>query len=168
MKDASSFPSSKALDLTIKYEPTPSAIGRAYSNIGTAYQSMGDLDRAEEHYDLALSQAIHGSDSVGQAREYGNIGNVLNVRKMLEKAISRFTEVLGPSTDEATVTTALDNRGCAYYEWAESKMTALEKSSPNKDIPSGGIVFRLHGSKAVSLEHRARVVTDSIYKLYKQ
>ena len=42
----------------------------------------------------------------------------------------------------------------------ESKMIVLEKSSPNKDIPSGGIVVRLHGSKAVSLEHRAWVVID--------
>ena len=77
---------------------------------------MGDLDRAEEHYDLALSQVIYGNDSVGQAKEYGDIGNVFIVRKMFDKSIPCFTEVLGPSTDVATVTTSLDNRGCAYYE----------------------------------------------------
>ena len=169
MKDKALFHLQKALDLTVKYEPTPSAIGRAYNNIGTAYQSMGDLDKAEEHYDLALSQAIYGNDPAGQARVYGNIGNIFIVRKMFEKAIPHYSEVLRLSTDEATVTTALHNRGCAYYEWAESKMIALEKSSSStKDLPASLIVVRIHGSKAVSHEHSPRIVIDSVYKLYKQ
>ena len=169
MKDKALFHLHKALDLTVKYEPTPSAIGRAYNNIGTAYQSMGDLDKAEEHYDLALSQAIYGNDPAGQARVYGNIGNIFIVRKMFEKAIPHYSEVLRLSTDEATVTTALHNRGCAYYELAESKMVALEKSSSStKDLPASHIVVRIHGSKTVSQEHSPRIVINSVYKLYKQ
>ena len=169
MKDKALFHLQKALDLTVKYEPTPSAIGRAYNNIGTSYQSMGDLDKAEEHYDLALSQAIYGNDPAGQARVYGNIGNIFIVRKMFEKAIPHYSEVLRLSSDEATVTTALHNRGCAYYEWAESKMIALEKSSSlNRNLPAGCIVFRIHGSKAESHEHSPRIVINSVYKLYKQ
>ena len=167
-KDKALFHLQKALDLTVKYEPTPSAIGRAYNNIGTAYQSMGDLDKAEEHYDLALSQAIYGNDPAGQARVYGNIGNIFIVRKMFEKAIPHYSEVLRLSTDEATVTTALHNRGCAYYEWAESKMIALEKSSAERNLSNGHIIFRIHGSKTVSHEHSPRIVIDSVYKLYKQ
>ena len=168
MKDKALFHLQKALDLAVKYEPTPSAIGRAYNNIGTAYQSMGDLDKAEEHYDLALSQAIYGNDPAGQARVYGNIADNYIVRKMFEKAIPHYTEVLRLSTDEAAVTGALFNRGCAYYEWAESKMIALEKSSSNNNLPACGIIFRIHGSKAVSHEHSPRIVIDSVYKLYKQ
>ena len=169
MKDKALFHLQKALDLTVKYEPTQSAIVRAYNNIGTAYQSMGDLDKAEEHYDLALSQAIYGNDPAGQARVYGNIGNIFIIRKMFEKAIPHYSEVLRLSSDEATVTTALHNRGCAYYEWAESKMIALEKShSSTKDLPVGQTVFRIHCSKTVSHEHSPPIVIDSIYKLYKQ
>ena len=129
MKGKALYNLQKALDLTVKYEPTPAAIGRAYNNIGTVFQSMGDLDKAEEHYDLALSQAIYGNDPAGQARVYGNIGNIFIVRKMFKKAILHYSKALRLSTDEFTISTALHNRGCAYYEWAESKMVALEKSS---------------------------------------
>ena len=45
---------------------------------------MGDLDKAEEYYDLALSQAVYGDDKPGQARVYGNIGIVYMLRKNYE------------------------------------------------------------------------------------
>ena len=110
----------KSLDLAIEYEQTPQAIGRTYNNLGTAYQSMNDLDKAEEYYDLALSQAIYGNDIPGQARVYGNIGNVYMLRKNYERAIPHYSEVLRLSSDPSTVSTARHNRGCAYYEWATS------------------------------------------------
>ena len=47
------FHLNKHLNLTLQYEPTPQAIGRAFNNLGTAYQSIGDLDKAQENYDLA-------------------------------------------------------------------------------------------------------------------
>ena len=110
----------KSLELAVEYEQTPQAIGRTYNNLGTAYQSMNDLDKAEEYYDLALSQAIYGNDIPGQARVYGNIGNVHMLRKNYEKAIPHYSEVLRLSSDPSTVSTARHNRGCAYYEWATS------------------------------------------------
>ena len=110
----------KSLDLAVEYETTPQAIGRTYNNLGTAYQSMGDLDKAEEYYDLALSQAVYGNDIPGQARVYGNIGNVYMLRKNYERAIPHYGEVLHLSSDPSTISTARHNRGCAYYEWATS------------------------------------------------
>ena len=62
------------------------------------YQSMGDLDKAEEHYDIALSQAIYGNDPAGQARVYGNIGSIFILRKMFEKAIPHCTIKYYPQT----------------------------------------------------------------------
>ena len=158
----------KALELTIKYVSTPAAIGQAYNNVGVAYQSMGDLDNAEQQYNLALRQAISSNDPSGINRVHGNIGNLLTAKKMFEKAISYYTKVIDLSTDETTVTAALNNRGCAYYEWAESKMSTLEKFTSNENLPAQHIVFRIHGSKTVSHEHSPRIVIDSIYKLYKQ
>ena len=108
----------KSLDLAAEYEQTPQAIGRTYNNLGTAYQSMNNLDKAEEYYDLALSQAIYGNDIAGQARVYGNIGNVHMLRKNYERAIPHYGEVLRLSKDPSTISTAQHNRGCAYYEWA--------------------------------------------------
>jgi CHAT domain-containing protein/tetratricopeptide (TPR) repeat protein len=119
-KDEALFNLHKSLDLATEYERTPQAIGRTYNNLGTAYQSINDLDKAEEYYDLALSQAVYGNDNAGQARVYGNIGNVHMLRKNYERAIPHYGEVLQLSKDAATISTARHNRGCAYYEWATS------------------------------------------------
>ena len=110
----------EALELAVKYETTPQAIGRTYNNLGTAYQSMNDLDKAEEYYDLALSQAVYGNDAGGQARVYGNFGNVLMLKKEYDRAIVHYTEAYNLSNDRATKTTALHNRGCASYEKGEA------------------------------------------------
>ena len=119
-KDEALYHLHKSLDLAVEYERTPQAIGRTYNNLGTAYQSLNNLDKAEEYYEDAKNQAIYGDDSAGQARVYGNIGNVHMLRKNYERAIPHYSEVLRLSKDPATVSTAQHNRGCAYYEWATS------------------------------------------------
>ena len=150
----------KALDLTVEHEPTPQAIGRAYNNLGTAYQALNELDKAEEKYDLALSQAIYGNDLPGQARVYGNIGNVLMLRKDYDRAVPHYTEVLRLSRDRSTVSTAFHNRGCSYYEWAESKKATL----PQK------VRFSLHGTdfENCEVEHQPsfKSLPNSILKYY--
>ena len=126
----------QALELTIKHEPSPQAIGRAYNNLGTAYQSLNELEKAEEYYDLALSQAIYGMDLGGQARVYGNYGNLLMLQKKFERAIVHYSEALSITADRSTRSTAHHNRGCAHYEKAETtkkRMQAVAK--PNDDNP---------------------------------
>ena len=151
----------KSLDLTVEHEPTPQAIGRTYNNLGTAFQSLGELDKAQDHYDLALSQAIYGNDLPGQARVYGNIGNVLMLRKKYSDAIPHYGEVLKLSKDRSTLSTAHHNRGCAYYEWAETKM----------DEPASSVMtYHIHGP---DFEHgpastRPRVVTEAVGEYYRR
>ena len=157
----------KALDLTVKHEPTPQAISRAYNNLGTAHQALNELDKAEENYDLALGQSIYGNDIPGQARVYGNIGNVLMLRKDYERSIPHYTEVLHLSKDRSTVSTAFHNRGCSYYEWAESKKETLfqkDASSVKKDQ------FFLNGPdfKDCEGEHQPPLLPNSILKYYQQ
>ena len=110
----------EALDLAIEYEQTPQAIGRAYNNLGTVYRSMNDLDKAEEYYDLALRQAIYGNDAGGQARVYGNLGNVLMLKKEHERAIVHYTKAYNLSRDSSTKMSTLLNRGCAYCQIGET------------------------------------------------
>ena len=157
----------KALDLTVKHEPTPQAISRAYNNLGTAHQALNELDKAEENYDLALGQSIYGNDIPGQARVYGNIGNVLMLRKDYERSIPHYTEVLHLSKDRSTVSTAFHNRGCSYYEWAESKKETLfpkDASSVKKDQ------FFLNGPdfKGCEGKHQPPLLPNSILKYYQQ
>uniref|UniRef100_A0A1X7T6K1 CHAT domain-containing protein n=1 Tax=Amphimedon queenslandica TaxID=400682 RepID=A0A1X7T6K1_AMPQE len=110
-----------SLDLTLDHDFDPSSISRALNNLGTAYQSLNELDKAELYFDQALSQAIYASDVVGQARAYGNIGNVYMLLKDFLKAIPHYTEVLRLSRDRSTVYVAYHNRGCALFELAEKK-----------------------------------------------
>ena len=145
----------KSLDLAMEYERTPQAIGRTYNNLGTAYQSMNDLDKAEEYYDLALSQAVYGNDIAGQARVYGNIGNVHMLRKNYEQAIPYYSKVISPSTDPSILTTAQHNRGCSYYE----KATMLGPSEPQQP--------RYHGPDCV-VESCLSHVPYTARKLYRQ
>ena len=154
----------KALDLTVKHEPTPQAISRAYNNLGTAHQALNELDRAEEYYDLALGQSIYGNDIPGQARVYGNIGNVLMLRKDYERSIPHYTEVLHLSKDQSTVSTAFHNRGCSYYEWAESKKETLFPSSVKKDQ----FFLNGHDFKHCEGEHQPPLLPNSILKFYQQ
>jgi CHAT domain-containing protein/tetratricopeptide (TPR) repeat protein len=119
----------KSLELTVQYEPSPQAIGRAYNNLGTAYQSLNELEKAQEYYDLALSQAIYGMDIGGQARVFGNYGNLLMLQKKYESAITHYSEALSITTDRSTRSTAHHNRGCAFYEKAETRQRRLLEAS---------------------------------------
>ena len=110
-----------SLELTLDHDPDPSSISRALNNLGTAYQSLNELDKAEVYFDQALSQAIYANDLIGQARAYGNIGNVYMLLKDFLKAIPHYTEVLRLSRDRSTVYVAYHNRGCALFELAEKK-----------------------------------------------
>ncbi|XP_019853064.1 PREDICTED: tetratricopeptide repeat protein 28-like [Amphimedon queenslandica] len=110
-----------SLDLTLEHDFDPSSISRALNNLGTAYQSLNELDKTEIYFDQALSQAIYANDVVAQARAYGNIGNVYMLLKDFLKAIPHYTEVLRLSRDRSTVYVAYHNRGCALFELAEKK-----------------------------------------------
>ena len=180
-KDKALYHLQKSLELTLVYEPIPQAIYLAYNNLGTAYQSMGDLDKAQEHYDHALSQSVYDNDRAGQARVYGNMGNVLVLRKKYEEAVPHYTEVLLLSKDRSTLSKAHHKRGCAYYEWGETKMeerygehVGLKDTSDDSKQQDGvtkstvmKAKYYVHGPdfKDVSL-FQPRKVTSDIAKYY--
>ena len=155
----------QSLDYAVQYEQTPQAIGRVYNNIGTAFQALDQLEKAEEYYDLSLSQAIYGSDANGQARVYGNIANLLMLRKQYHRAVPHFSEVLTLTKDRITVSTVHHNRGIAYFEWAESK-----KSTLLNKIAYVMPVFLIHcaDDKASDCDHAPPNIPSSILKYYKQ
>ena len=158
----------KALDMAVDYETTPTAIGRAYNNLGTAFQSLSELVKAEEYYDLALAQAIYGNDISGQARVYGNIGNLQMLNKQYDRAVPHYTEVMRLSNDKATITTAHHNRGCAYYDWAEKKKKNAIVRASNK--ASTGFKVSLHGRDFERCEetYRPLIIHESVQKYYLQ
>ena len=171
-----------ALELTLKHEPTPVAIGRAYNNLGTAHQALNELDKAQEFYDLSLAQAIYGGDAAGQARVYGNIGNLQMILKNYDGSIAHYTETLNTTRDKGTKGTALHNRGCAWYEKAESAkrrhFSLVSSSSSSNTVSSAsptetGKYYTLtyHGTeveRAVEEEHRLPDLPPTITRYYQR
>ena len=49
--------------------------GRAYGNLGNAYQGLGDFKQAIEYHMLHLTIAKEVGDRAGEGRAYGNLGN---------------------------------------------------------------------------------------------
>ena len=155
----------KSLELTIIYEPTPSAISRALNNLGTAYQALSKLDEAESYYDEALSQAIFGNDLIGQARAYGNIGNLYMLQKNQERAIPHYSEVLRLSKDRSTVYVDYHNRGCAFFDLAEKRKREQFINCPRREYQ-----YIAWGPNTSDLEckHYQDELEDNIVQLYKQ
>ena len=155
----------KSLELTTIYEPTPSALSRALNNLGTAFQALSKLDEAEGHYDEALSQAIYSNDLIGQARAYGNIGNLYMLQKNQEKAIPHYTEVLRLSKDRSTVYVAYHNRGCAFFDLAEKRKREQFSNHPRREYQ-----YIAWGPNTSDLEskHYQDELEDNIVQLYKQ
>ena len=108
-----------AFHMSARYERNPLAVGRAVSNLGNAYQAIGNLPKAKEYYEIALGHAIYGNDLQGQGRACGNIGNVYMLLKAPVKAVHYYTETLRLSTDKNTKITGYHNRGCARFDVAE-------------------------------------------------
>ena len=49
--------------------------GQAYGNLGNAYQSLGDYQKAIEYHEKDLKIAKEIGDRAGEGRAYGNLGN---------------------------------------------------------------------------------------------
>ena len=169
----------KSFELVVSNEPTPSAIGSAYNNLGTAYQAKGDLIQAEKYFDLALSQAIFGEDSAGKARAYGNIGNIFMLKKEFSKAIIHYKEVISIQNDEVTKMVAIHNIGCACYEFATTKLKSLVNSdgkaaidlldvqvaeNPNPMIQGDPFIccFHAHNFDEVKIQEVKKLLTDGV------
>ena len=122
-----------AFQMSARYEGNPLAVGRAVSNLGNAYQAIGNLPKAKEHYEIALGHAIYGNDLQGQGRACGNISNIYILLKEPVKAVHYYTETLCLSTDRNTKITGHHNRGCARFDVAEC---IIQGKKPKELIPA--------------------------------
>ena len=165
MKDKAVYHLELALSLTEQYDPVPSSLSRALNNVGTAYQALNDIDTAEDYYDQALCQSIYGEDLVGQARAYGNIGNLCMVQKDPERAIPHYTEVLRLSKERSTSYVAYHNRGCGFYELGHKRINEQLTTGKRVDFQ-----FTAYGPHTRDLEskHQQQEFDENLRKLFKQ
>ena len=65
--------------------------GRAYGNLGIAYQSQGDFNKAIEYHTQRLAIAKEVGDRAGEGRAYGNLGIAYKSQGDFSKAIEYHT-----------------------------------------------------------------------------
>ncbi|XP_044170811.1 tetratricopeptide repeat protein 28-like, partial [Acropora millepora] len=91
--------------------------GRAYGNLGNAYQSLGDYRKAIEYHEKCLKIAIEIGDRGGEGRAYGNLGNAYRSLGDYRKAIEYHEKRLKIAIeigDRAGEGRAYGNLGNAY------------------------------------------------------
>ena len=143
-----------AFHMSARYEV---AVGRAVSNLGNAYQAIGDLPKAKEYYEIALGHAIYGNDLQGQGRACGNIGNNYMLLKEPVKAVHYYAETLRLSMDKNTKITGYHNRGCATYDVAEC---ILQGKKP-KELVTAAIPDSAYGTLTIKLTDEV-ITTDPV------
>ena len=68
--------------------------GKAHGNLGNAYHSLGDFQKAIEYYERDLKISKEVGDSAGEGREYGNLGNAFRNLGDFQKAIEYYKKSL--------------------------------------------------------------------------
>ncbi|CAH3186183.1 unnamed protein product [Porites lobata] len=91
--------------------------GRAYCNLGNAYDSLGQFQQAIEYHKQHLSIAIEVGDRAGQGGAYGNLGNVYQSLGQFQQAMEYHKQDLTIAIevgDRAGQGRAYCNLGNAY------------------------------------------------------
>ena len=64
--------------------------GRSYCNLGNAYHSLGDFERAIQYHERHLKIAKEVGDKAGEGASYGNLGNAYWRLGDLERAVNLY------------------------------------------------------------------------------
>ena len=95
-----------ALEDAMTHDFSPSSLSRVFNNLGTEYQAIGDIDKAEELYQKALLHAELTDDVI---RALGNIGNINLLKKEYALAVVNYDKTLNLTSDNSVVEVAHHN-----------------------------------------------------------
>ncbi|KIH66649.1 tetratricopeptide repeat protein [Ancylostoma duodenale] len=88
-----------------------STLSAIYCQLGNAYYSTNDMDNAYVYhsYDAIVARLMH--DKLGEAKAYGNMGNVMKMK-------DKFADALELTRKQLAIANELDDKQClarAYY-----------------------------------------------------
>nr|XP_058971939.1 tetratricopeptide repeat protein 28-like [Pocillopora verrucosa]XP_058971940.1 tetratricopeptide repeat protein 28-like [Pocillopora verrucosa]XP_058971941.1 tetratricopeptide repeat protein 28-like [Pocillopora verrucosa] len=92
--------------------------GRSYCNLGNAYHSLGDFERAIQYHERHLKIAKEVGDKAGEGKSYCNLGNAYHSLGDFERAIQyheRDLKIAKEVGDKAGEGKSYCNLGNAYH-----------------------------------------------------
>ena len=96
--------------------------GRSYCNLGNAYDSLGDFERAIQYHERHLKIAKEVGDKAGEGKSYCNLGNAYHSLGDFERAIQyheRHLKIAKEVGDKAGEGKSYCNLGKAYCNLEE-------------------------------------------------
>ena len=158
----------KALEIALDQENTPAALSRAYNNLGTAYQSSGNLTVARAMFESARTHGKQGSDKAGLARAEGASGNLRQQKNEHKQALDQYTQVIRITDSESIRSIAYNNRGCLYYKLTESKLDNLVTPENKITASSPPLIIQLIPEVPDSQKHVTHPykLSEDIKQLY--
>jgi len=109
-------------------------LSAAVGNLGLVARGEGDLDRAEEQFRIATVLYAALDDRLGTARQYANLGQILQVAQRydaaeacftksleLERSLGRLDLVAGCHSHLAMIAEARGNREAARRHWRQAE-----------------------------------------------
>ena len=146
--------------------------GCAYGNLGNAYHSLGDFQKAIEHHELRLKIAKEVGDKAGEGRAYGNLGIAYRSLGDFKTAIEhheRHLKIAKEVGDKAGEGRAYGNLGNAYdslgdfqkaIEHHERRLKIAkevgDKVGEGRAYGNLGIAYRSLGDFQTAIEHHER------------
>ena len=94
------------------------AHGSIFGNLGLAYSSLGQVERAAEYYEQALAILKEIGDGRGEGNQLGNLGSAYYFLGQVERAIEYYEQALAIAKeigDRRGEGSDLGNLGLAYY-----------------------------------------------------
>ena len=99
--------------------------GRAYGNLGNAYQSLGDYRKAIEYHEKHLKIAIETGDQAGEGQAYYSIGLQFLCLKQTENAIDNIVSAVDAFNSLRSLLKSEDDWKINFREVYENTYTSL-------------------------------------------
>ncbi len=128
----------------ISLKPNSNTLYQAYISRGTAYQTMGKMDKALEDF----TRALEINDRPDPAYAYFLVSNIYNVRKEYGKAIEQYNKVISLKPNSNTLYQAYISRGAAYQTMGkmDKALEDFTRASEINDRPDPAYIHLVLGN----------------------
>ena len=126
-----------AFHMSARYEGNPLAVGRTVSNLGNAYQAIGNLLKAKEYCEIALGHAIYGKE-FKDALVYGEQARARTLGELVLQKKTKYSDLFSITTplkiQDIYRTVAIQKVPVIFLSYCVSKLLMWIMVPVNDDI----------------------------------